>query len=189
MRVEALDPARIGETNEHLARHVHESGRFGVHWLPYDPQTMPSPPSVNESGLHRDFDEVGWERWYVVINKSDQIVGHLSLTGGRFDRGLHRCELGMGLEHPYWRRGLGTELLTEAIAYARQIPTVDWLDLRVIGINTPGLHLYRRMGFTEISRVPDFCRIDGAPVDDVFMSIRVDKAASDGDRPGSGSDS
>ena len=163
----------ISNANQHLARHVLESGQFGVHWLPYDPTTMTRLPSIHSEGLALDYDQPGWERWHVAIKSDETVVGHIALKGGKFDRGLHRCELMMGLEQPYWRQNLGTRLLTIVIEEAGAIKRVDWLDLRVISLNQPAVSLYTKHGFKEVSRIPDFCRIDGMPVDDILMSINV----------------
>ena len=173
LKLATLNRSLVDATNEHLARHVLESGRHGVHWVPYDPTTRPTPPSLSAASLERAYDEVGWERWTVVAETDNRIVGHVSLTGASFGRGLHRCELGMGLERPYWRQGLGHRLLSTAVQQARSIPTVDWLDLRVLGSNGPAIALYLKHGFEEIARVPDFCRIEGRPEDDVLMTLRV----------------
>ena len=178
-KIVPLDPALVEATNRHLGRHVLESGRHGIHWLPYDPKQMAEPPRVRADALDLDYQTVGWGRWYVVTVDADNVVGHLSLKGGKFDRGLHRCELGMGLEHPYRQQGLGTQLMTLAIGHAKATLGIDWLDLRVLSLNTPGIHLYLQHGFEEVSRIPDFCRIDGQAADDLFMSIWVGEPIGD----------
>lgn len=116
----------------------------------------------------------------MVVDSNEQVVGHLSLKGGRFDRGIHRCELGMGLEFGYWRLGLGAQLLKIAIEQAQSVATLDWLDLRAIHNNQPAINLYLKHGFAEVSRIPDFCRIDAQPVDDIFMSLWVGSPRSSG---------
>ena len=134
------------------------------------PPSLPRLPHVPPEALKRSMDRVGWERWWTVLTASGAAVGHLSLKGAAFDRGLHRCELGMGLERPYVGRGLGTALIGRALDQARAIESVDWLDLRVLSGNEPGLRLYRKTGFVVVSWVRDFCRIDGVAMDNVQMS-------------------
>ena len=168
-----LDSTLVDAANAHLARHVMESGRDGHHWLPYDPRTRTKLPSMDAVSLLKGFDEVGWERWYVVVDQAEQVVGHASLTGARFDRGLHRCVLGMGLEQPYWRQGWGDRLLRKVINLALDVQSLDWLDLRVLGSNAPAISLYKKHGFREVARVPDYCRIDGHPEDDVLMTLEL----------------
>lgn len=107
------------------------------------------------------------------MTAADIVVGHYSLKGSEFDYGLHRCELGMGLERPYWRLGLGTRLLSRAVQEAQNTETVDWLDLRVLSSNEPARRLYLINGFTEVNRTPDFCRIEGQSIADFLMSLYV----------------
>lgn len=173
MIVSRIQLDQINAVEAHLKRHILESGKHGVHWLPYDPKTWTSPMRVPVHALNMASTEVRWQRWFVVTNEASEVVGHLSIKGARFDRGLHRCELGMGLEFPYWRKGLGTQLLDLAIEEARSLSNVEYLDLRVISLNTPGINLYEKHGFSEVSRIEDFCRIDGQPVADILMTISV----------------
>ena len=172
LEVQAMAKEQIPLVNEHLSRHILESGKHGVHWLPYNPREMQHPPSVKEECLDIGFGDPGWERWTIVVDSS-LVVGHISLNGARFGWGVHRCELGMGLEQPYWRRGLGTALLATAIEKARSVSSIDWLDLHVLSLNEPGVSLYEKHGFTVTSRIEDFCRIEGKSADDIFMSLWV----------------
>ncbi|MEM6710354.1 MAG: GNAT family N-acetyltransferase [Pseudomonadota bacterium] len=173
MKLVELDPAGVAAANAHLARHVRESGRYGVHWIPYDPVERGTRPFLLAEALSKATDELGWERWIVVHNDSAETVGHAFLKGASFGYGQHRCELGMGLEQPYWRRGLGSRLLRWVVERAQAIATVDWLDLRVLGGNAPAIALYQRFGFEETARVPDFCRIQGDRIAEVRMSLWV----------------
>ena len=168
-----LGSDHIALADQHLLRHVYQSGQYGVHWLPYDPATLTNPPSINPTSLTLDYDSVAWDRWWGVFTPDDKMIGHTYLRGAKFTWGLHRCELGMGLEYPHWQQGLGTQLLTIAIEHANSVKSLDWIDLHVLGGNQPAINLYAKHGFNEISRVPDFCRIDGTPTDDILMSLRV----------------
>lgn len=173
MDIQEVSPEFAKSVDEHLLRHIAESGRHGIHWLPFEPLKLINPPTVSVEGLDLAEDIVGWQRWYAVLDVDRRVVGHLSLKGSRFDRALHRTELGMGLEHPYRGLGLGSELVALAINKAKNMASVNWLDLHVLSCNEPGIGLYLKFGFQEVSRVPDFCRIDGEPMDDVFMSLDV----------------
>ncbi len=172
LEVSRLQQESIELVEAHLKRHILESGQHGVHWLPYDPKSWNSPMTVPATSLELPTSVVGWQRWFVV-KASELVVGHLSLKSSKFDRGLHRCELGMGLEHPFRGQGLGSKLMELAINEARSLDGVEYLDLRVISLNKPGIQLYTKFGFLEVSRTEDFARIDGEAVDDILMSIDV----------------
>ena len=173
MEIRRVSPEQTKLVDQHLERHLAESGTYGIHWLPYDPATLPAPPRAGQKAILLSPTEPGWQRWFGLFNGDDDIVGHLSLKGSRLNRTLHRCELGMGLERPFIQRGYGAQLLDIAIREARQVPSIDWLDLRVLSCNAPVYDMYVRKGFTETCRIDDFCRIDEQPVADIMMSLSV----------------
>lgn len=115
--------------------------------------------------------EPGWRRaWGLVVDGA--VVGHLYLAGGGLDSELHRASLGMGIQAPHRGQGGGTELLRQALDWARDQPGIDWIDLGVFDGN-PARRLYARLGFVEQGRVPDRFRVDGARIDDISMSVSL----------------
>lgn len=79
----------------------------------------------------------------------------------------------MGLEQPYRGEGLGSKLLEAAIKEAKALPEAEYLDLRVISLNTPAIKLYEKFGFQVVTTIRNFARIKDQPVDDIMMSISV----------------
>ena len=106
----------------------------------------------------------------------------MDLKGDALAAGLHRSELGIGIERSYRGRGLGRQLMQVAIDFALGAATLDWLDLKVFAHNTPARALYRSLGFEEIGTVIDRFRIGGVSVDDVLMTLAVRSPAAR--RPG-----
>lgn len=124
--------------------------------------------------LARPVSEAGWFRlWLARERSSGRVVGHVDLSGGRLRTELHRCELGMGIERAHRGVGLGPALLDTAIAWARGVDTLAWIELGVFTANPRARRLYERAGFTVIGGVPDRFRVDGAVIDDVRMALRV----------------
>lgn len=113
----------------------------------------------------------GWERHFGVC-VDDGIVGHLDLRGGALAGEQHRATLGIGLERPWRRRGLGRALCVRAIDWARA-QDLAWLDLGVFADNLGAVALYRALGFVEIGRAVDRFRVDGRSLDDVVMALRL----------------
>ncbi len=176
MRIEPLVHAQIDTYLAHLARHMAESGRDGT------PVFNPLPPSERwdpdarrplllarwAKALH----EPGWERAWAV-HDNDRIVGHLDLRTRELSSSLHRATLGMGLEATHRRMGLGRALIDTAVAWAREQPSLDWVDLQVFAHNEPALRLYAQCGFVEKGRVEDLFRIGGERITDVQMTLRL----------------
>ena len=74
---------------------------------------------------------------------------------------------------PYRGRGIARRLYEAAIAWARGQPRLAWLDAEVFAHNEPALSLHRRVGFVETARIADQFRVDGMPIEDVRLSLRL----------------
>lgn len=156
----------------HMVRHLAESGGAMPHFLPFAPNSaeMPTTPDLNR--LQLNLTELRWARWFMA-EVDGKAVGHLSLKGGGFKAGLHRCELGVGLEAAYRAQGLGRRLMQAGIEFARASGQLAWIDLQVFAHNTSGIALYRSLGFAETGRCLDRFRLEGKVIDDVSMSLSV----------------
>ena len=160
-----------------MRRHVAESGEGGVHFMPWTAAAAAggaAPPGCpDEAALARPPTEPGWQRWWIAVEPGGRVVGHCDLKGPRLQTELHRATLGVGLEKPHRRQGLGTRLVLEAIEFARGVATLDWIDLGVFSNNVPALALYEWLGFRETGRVADRFRIGGQSIEDIQMTIHV----------------
>ena len=81
--------------------------------------------------------------------------------------------MNIGVLEAYRRQGVASELLDAAIRWARSKDALTWLDSEVFGHNEPALRLHQKLGFTEVARVADMFRIEGARVDDVRLTLRL----------------
>ncbi|MEQ8859290.1 MAG: GNAT family protein [Pseudomonadales bacterium] len=170
-RVDANDLQLLAE---HQARHRAESGQDGFHFMPFAPGDDSGPRLRLAEGLERPLTEPGWERVFAAFTDHRAgIVGEVNLTGDSLRTGLHRCELGIGIEHSHRGQGLGRRLMQTAIDFVRAAEPLAWLDLKVFAHNHPARALYRTLGFQEIGTVTDRFRIDGARIDDVMMTLDV----------------
>jgi RimJ/RimL family protein N-acetyltransferase len=80
---------------------------------------------------------------HLVAEVDRVLVGELTLRPD----GRGRVELGMMLSEGARGRGLGTDLLTRAVAWAREQPDLFKMTLDVWPHNTAALALYRKVGF------------------------------------------
>ena len=119
-------------------------------------------------------EEEGWRRAWGCFHEG-QLVGSLYLAGGSHPSELHRAHLGMGFLPAFRGKGGGTRLLEVAIEWARGQETLAWIDLGVFGDNPRAEALYRRFGFVERGRTPDRFRVDGVIVDNISLSLFVER--------------
>ncbi|KAF7848801.1 hypothetical protein BT93_L1549 [Corymbia citriodora subsp. variegata] len=73
--------------------------------------------------------------------------------------------LTLGVVDSYRNLGIASSLILEVIKYASSIPTCRAVYLHVISYNFPAIHLYKKMSFKCIRRLPGFYLIDGQHYD------------------------
>lgn len=161
---------------EHFARHRAESGRGDYHFMPFEPGDGNGPRGPNPDKLSQLVTEPGWQRYWVAVDEyRQQIIGHVNLKGSPLRSALHRCELGIGIERAWRVQGLGMRLMTVAIDFALQSPSIAWIDLGVFAHNHNAAALYRKLGFRELTTVEDRFRMEGQAIADIMMTLNVEK--------------
>jgi RimJ/RimL family protein N-acetyltransferase len=169
-----LQAERYRDFCAHMERHVAESGRGGFHFMPFLPTDPDRPAGVDPLKLELDLDSKGWHRCWIALHvQMDCVVGHVDLKGSKLRCGLHRCELGLGIEEPWRGQGLGRRLMQTAIDFARAEPRLDWIDLSTFATNAPARALYQKLGFRETGIVRERFRLAGQAIDDVQMTLKV----------------
>jgi putative acetyltransferase len=81
-----------------------------------------------------------------VAEENGAIVGRLSIARDPHQSSRHVADLGLMVAAGYRRRGIGTALLDQAVAWARDAG-VRKLELHVFPWNEPAIRLYDRFGF------------------------------------------
>ena len=160
----------------HAEAHASESGngttvRYGFRG-PSDPFDRERIRRFLENGLSRPIDAAGWCRVWIAEGPED-VRGSVGLRAHTRPEARHRALVNVGVLEPYRRQSIAAELLEAAVRWATSQPALTWLDSNVFGHNEPALRLHKKLGFTEIARLTDMYRIDGAPIDDVWLTLRL----------------
>ena len=108
---------------------------------------------------------------YVADDDGD-VVARLSLARDPHPASRHVADLGLMVAATHRRRGLGTALLEQAVAWGREAE-VSKLELHVFPWNEPAIRLYEAFGFErEGVRKGHYLR-DGEYVDAILMAYRI----------------
>ncbi|MDR2212823.1 MAG: hypothetical protein LBE21_04280, partial [Pseudomonadales bacterium] len=100
---------------EHFARLRQESGRDGLHFMPFTPGAPEGPKGPDPFGFTLALTELSWARCFALWNENGSaIIGHVDLTGSPLTTMLHRCVLGIGIEAAWCGKGEGQRLLRAA---------------------------------------------------------------------------
>jgi phosphinothricin acetyltransferase len=82
------------------------------------------------------------------------------------------AELSVYVHHDFRKRGLGSYLLTQALAHAPALE-VDTLMGFIFGHNQPSLALFQRFGFARWGELPKVAALDGIERDVFIVGRRV----------------
>ena len=105
----------------------------------------------------------------LLAKENGEIVGDASLH--RLPRRMnHRGELGISVVKSHWNRGIGSRLLSEILAFARE-NRFEIIDLEVRSNNAAAIHLYEKHGFQRIFTYKGFMKINGESVDAEYMCL------------------
>jgi RimJ/RimL family protein N-acetyltransferase len=175
----SVRPLGIADVDGYL-RHLREvDAGSGVDGAGHSHAYSSSEPFEMEAGRDRevtrwstDIDDLAWRRAWGLFDRGE-LVGHLYLARAMLRSELHRVHMGMGIGRSHRRQGGGTSLLETGIEWARNQPTIDWIDLGVFSDNPGAQALYARHGFRIVGQTPDRFRVDGQSLDDISMTLNV----------------
>lgn len=102
-------------------------------------------------------------------------VGNCSLNGSNLIRKKHRVSMGIALYEKFTGLGIGTSMMEELIALAKQ-NGFEQLELDVFSNNTRAIHLYQKMGFEIYGTIPNAIKYkDGTYADEHLMMRKIGK--------------
>ena len=108
-----------------------------------------------------------------VVEAEGQIAAWLSFSSFYGRPAYNKtAELSAYVNQLFRRRGLGSYLLTQALAQA-PVLKVDTLLGFIFGHNEPSLALFRRFGFSRWGELPKVAALDGIERDLIIVSRRV----------------
>lgn len=119
--------------------------------------------------------------WMLFGAFAPELAGAVGLMRGRHPKAAHKLHLwGMYVAPSHRRRGLAAKLLEAAIAHARSMPGVAWIQLGVTDAAGDARRLYERMGFISWGSEPDALRFEGRSVAQEHMALRIAAGSATG---------
>jgi putative acetyltransferase len=105
-----------------------------------------------------------------VALAGDRVIGHLGVSREEGPVTRHVASIGMAVASDWRGKGVGSALMTEAIAWARQMG-VEKLALSVYPDNEAALALYRKFGFQEEGRLTGHSKKSIGYRDEIVMGL------------------
>lgn len=105
-----------------------------------------------------------------VAAKERNILGYIIIQNERLMRTSYRASIVIGVHSKSRGKGVDQALFTHAIEWAKE-KQLHRLELTVIENNTRAIQLYKRMGFEVEGIKRDSLYINGAFVNELYMSL------------------
>jgi RimJ/RimL family protein N-acetyltransferase len=105
----------------------------------------------------------------LVAEQDENLVGYLAAMGGLYARNRHSVYIVIGILESHTSQGLGTALFEGLDCWAKE-HRIHRLELSVMVHNRRGVGLYQKMGFEIEGTKKDSLLVDGAYVDEYYMS-------------------
>ena len=139
--------------------------------LTFGPEGMPFSVEAEAefiSNMENSSDDI-----MLLAKCGDKIVGCASLN--RLPRRMkHRGDLAISVVKDYWNKGIGSQLLNNIIAFARE-NDFQIIDLQVRSDNKSAIHLYEKYGFKKIGEHPAFFKIGDENISFDIMCLELYK--------------
>lgn len=103
----------------------------------------------------------------------DKLVGQLFFRAGSRPRIRHSGEFGITVLKEYWGMGIGKELLSYLIAWAKETQIIRKINLRVRNDNHNAIGLYKKMGFAAEGIITREFFINGEFYSSIHMGIEI----------------
>jgi RimJ/RimL family protein N-acetyltransferase len=107
---------------------------------------------------------------FLVADVDGQVIGEINCKRGARRAFDHAVTLGMSVCAKWRNKGVGSELMKEAVAWAKSSGAVARVELFVYANNAAAIHLYEKFGFEVEGRRRQAVRQDGRFIDDLVMA-------------------
>ncbi|ADI00314.1 GNAT family N-acetyltransferase [Salisediminibacterium selenitireducens] len=103
----------------------------------------------------------------------EELVAVASYQASDNQRIAHHAELAVSVKKACWGKGVGNAMIEALISEAKESGQIRHLHLKVKADNERAISLYRKLGFVETGRYPDFFLINGVYEDALLMHLAL----------------
>lgn len=107
---------------------------------------------------------------YYALDGSERVVGWCDITPKEGPRLKHRGTLGMGIIPEFRGRGIGSKLMSAALAHAK-ICGLEKVELTVYASNARAFALYKKHGFEQEGYIRKHRKLDEQYFDCIAMGM------------------
>ena len=108
-------------------------------------------------------------QYFIIAEYKGKIIGNLNFASGIRPRISHAGEFGVSVAKEFWGNGIGTELITNLIDWAKENKKISKINLQVKEENKNAMKLYEKLGFEVEGLIKRTFFIDGKYYNSYFM--------------------
>jgi RimJ/RimL family protein N-acetyltransferase len=108
---------------------------------------------------------------FLVAEVAGEIVGTLNCSGRNRKAVRHVVTLGMSVDQDWRGQGIGSLLMSNAIAWAKELGFIKRIELLVFERNEIAIHLYQKFGFEAEGKHRKAIFRDGVYLDNLTMAL------------------
>lgn len=106
----------------------------------------------------------------IVALDGDTVVGMLNLRQDHRKKFEHIGQFGISVQQAYTGTGTGTEMVKQAVEFAKNNDKIEKVILTVFANNPGAIKLYERLGFKEEATLKNQVKLRDGYTDLVYMS-------------------
>ena len=105
-----------------------------------------------------------------IINNEIVSVGQITKLGRK--RIAHNSEVAISVKKDYWSIGIGSEVMSELIEFARN-NDIRNIELGVKASNSKAIKLYKKFGFEKVGCHKNYFNVNGVFDDEILMDLSL----------------
>lgn len=111
-------------------------------------------------------------RLFLVAEIDGKIIGNCAVgLISNNKRYLHRASMGIAICKDYWKKGIGSKMMTECIEWCRE-KGLEQLELEIVTENSRAIPVYEKFGFKTYGTKNHAMKyVDGTYADEYFMIL------------------
>src|SRR5690606_13120417 len=111
---------------------------------------------------------------FLVAEVDNEIVGTLTFSASSSQRTRHIGEFGMSVKKAYWGLGVGSNLLSYLIEWAKETNIIRKINLKVREDNIRAIALYKKFGFKKEGIITSYFYVDRRFYSVIEMGLEID---------------
>jgi len=126
---------------------------------------------INKDKTFQDLKNKNEENFILGYFDQEQLIGIIGLVRYHRLKMNHKAFIwGMYVKASHRGKGIGRQLMEQTIEKAKQIPSLQKINLSVIDTQVTALQLYQRLGFEIFGKDQHALCVDGQFYDEILLS-------------------